>query len=103
MEGLECGKHLFDTDLKSLGAIGAETQQRGHVYKIASLFSDTYNSLFFCDGECAKTFYQKHIPSNPEVTAKIEAIKKDIPKMAKEVSDKIAKLVEVLTKNCPKL
>ena len=94
----ECGKLLFITKQNSLGAIGAEAQHKGFVYKNACLFSDKYSSLYFCSDECGKNFYKKNIPKNPEVTKKLNELKKEIPEMAKEVSNKMAKLVETLKK-----
>lgn len=95
----ECGKFLFTSRHESLGAVGAEAQQKGFVYKNACLFSDKYSSLYFCSDECGKNFYKKNITSDPEVSKVLEGVRKDIPQMAKEVSNKMAKLVETLKKS----
>ena len=95
----ECGKFLFETDRENNGAIGAEAQERGFVYKNACLFSKDYGSLYFCNNDCGKSFYQKNIPSNPEVTKAIEGLKRDIPQMAKQVSKKMAGLTDKLRAN----
>lgn len=92
----ECGKVLFTTERESNGAAGAEAQNLGFIYKNACLFSDKYSSLFFCNHEHGKAFYQKNIPSNPQITKALNEIKKDIPQMAKEVSQKMADLCEKL-------
>lgn len=94
----ECGKFLFITKQNSLGAIGAEAQHKGFVYKNACLFSDKYSSLYFCNEECKKKFYNKNIPKNPEVTKALNELKKEVPEMAKEMSKEMAKLVEILNK-----
>lgn len=95
----ECGKFLFKTDRDNNGAIGADAQQKGFVYKNACLFSDKYSSLYFCNHDCGKAFYQKNIPSNPEITKAIDGLKRDIPKMAKEVSKKMADSTDKLRAN----
>jgi hypothetical protein len=92
----ECGEFLFETEHENGGAIGAEAQAKGFVYKNACLFSDEYSSLYFCNHDCAKGFYQKHIPKNPEVTEKLNKLKADIPKMAREISNKMAVLSKKL-------
>lgn len=94
----ECGKFLFTSETESPGSIGAEAQHKGFVYRNACLFSDKYSSLYFCNEECGKKFYTRNIPKNPEVTEALNELKKEIPEMAKEVSKKMAKLVETLNK-----
>jgi len=94
----ECGKFLFETKQINLGGVGFEAQQKGFVYKNAVLFSDKYRSLFFCNHECRKAFYDKNIPKNEKVSAALEDLKKDIPEMAKDVSKKMANLVNALNK-----
>lgn len=88
----ECEKFLFETDKQSDGAAGAEAQSKGFVFKMPFLFTDKYGCLFFCDHDCAKLFYDKNIPKNKEVSDKIEKLKSDIPNMAKECCDGLAKI-----------
>lgn len=88
----ECEKYLFMSRTCSLGASGAEAQQLGFVYKNACLFSDTYSSLFFCSHTCAKAFYARNIPGDPKMTAAIEEMKADIPKMTKEICEGLARI-----------
>lgn len=92
----ECGRELFTTDLDNDGAIGAECQQKGFVYKNACLYTNKYSSLYFCNHVCGKSFYQKHIPSIPEVDRMIQEAKRDVPRMSKEVSWRMALLTEKL-------
>lgn len=92
----ECGKFLFKTERENAGAIGAEAQAKGFVYKNACLFSDKYSSLYFCNHECAKTFYGKNIPSNPAVTQALNEMREEIPQMAKEVSEGLARFASKL-------
>lgn len=92
----ECGKFLFKTERENAGAIGAEAQAKGFVYKNACLFSDKYSSLYFCDHGCGKAFYQKNIPRDQQVTKALDEIKKDIPRMANDVADKMARLTSTI-------
>ena len=46
----ECGKHLFDSE-KEGGAAGAETQQKGFVFKMPILFG-IEGCHFFCSKDC---------------------------------------------------
>lgn len=96
----ECGRVLFTTERKNNGAAGAEAQSKGFVYRNACLYSNKYSSLFFCNHECGKAFYAKNIPRDPQVTKALNEVKKDIPRIAKEVSDKMAKLSEKLKIIC---
>lgn len=94
----ECNKFLFEIeDGTNLGYIGAVCQHKGFVYKNAVLFSDKYSSLFFCAKDCAKSFYDKHIPKNEEMTKKINEFKADIPKMTKECCEGMAKIQSMFT------
>jgi hypothetical protein len=88
----ECGKFLFETDKESNGAAGAQAQDKGFTYKNACLFSDKYSSLFFCDNVCSKSFYNKNIPKNAEMSKKIEGLKKDIPRMADETCKRMDRI-----------
>lgn len=99
----ECGKYLFSTDRVNLGGVGCEAQQKGFVYKNACLYSDKYNSLFFCNHECGKLFYDKNIPKNEKVTAALEDCKKRIPEMSKDVAQKMDRLVKAFKKINPHL
>ena len=72
----ECNKFLFEIeDGTNPGSIGAVCQDKGFVYKNAFLYSDKYSSLFFCNHECGKSFYNKHIPKNQEVTQQLNELK----------------------------
>lgn len=89
----ECNKFLFEIeDGTNPGSIGAVCQDKGFVYKNAFLYSDKYSSLFFCNHECGKSFYNKHIPKNQEVTQKLNELKDDIPRMSKECCEGLAKI-----------
>jgi len=88
----ECRKELFTTERTNNGGIGAEAQSKGFVYKLAVLWTDKYDSLFFCTKECQREFYRKNIPTNPEVSKVLEELRNDIPKMAKECSEGLARL-----------
>ena len=81
----ECGKFLFETEKESNGAAGAEAQEKGFVFKMPILFSDEYSTLFFCNDNCGKLFYQKHIPKNQEASKKLSQLKSEIPDRAKEI------------------
>lgn len=94
----ECDTFLFETNKENNGAIGAEAQERGFVYKNACLYSDKYSSLFFCNDLCGHSFYKNNIPSNPEMGKIVKGLKDDIPKMAKEVGDKMSQLMERINK-----
>lgn len=94
----ECDTFLFETNKENNGAIGAEAQERGFVYKNACLYSDKYSSLFFCNDLCGHSFYRKNIPRNQEMDKIIEDTRKDIPKMAKEVGEKMSQLIERINK-----
>lgn len=89
----ECKSFLFETeDGKNPGAIGAEAQDKGFVYKNASLFSDVYSSLYFCNHGCGKAFYKENIPRNPELSKSIEDLKREIPGISKSIANRMAKL-----------
>ena len=92
----ECGKFLFNTSkhMDNKGAIGAEAQDKGFTYKNACLFSNEYSSLYFCNDECAKSFYKKNIPSDKEVTSMLNKMKGEIPEMARDIAGKMEKLVK---------
>lgn len=92
----ECGKVLFKTERERGGALGVEAQDKGFVYKNAFLFSDKYTSLYFCNHDCGKEFYSKHIQRDSKVSAVLEELKKDIPEMAKDVCNKMAILTDKL-------
>lgn len=95
----ECEKHLFEIeDGTNLGSVGAVCQRKGFIYKNAVLFSDKYSSLFFCTKECSKSFYDKHIPKNIEVTEKLNELKSDIPRMTKECCEGLAKIQAMFNK-----
>lgn len=95
----ECNKYLFSIENgKSLGYAGAIAQEKGFVYKNACLYSDKYNSLFFCSHKCGKEFYSRNIPKDAEVTKKLNDLKSDIPKMAKECAEGLAKIQSVFNK-----
>lgn len=96
----ECAKHLCDVPKDtSLGAAGAIIQGKGFVYKNAALFSTEYSSLYFCSKECTKSFYNKHIPKNKQVSDVLAEMKSEIPEMAKDVSGKMATLMDALKIN----
>lgn len=99
----ECSKFLFDIeDGTNLGSVGAVCQQKGFVYKNTVLYSTKYSSLFFCTKECAKSFYDKHIPKNPEVTQKLNELKADVPRMAKECCEGLANIQAMFNKKYKK-
>lgn len=95
----ECGSFLFETENESDGAAGAEAQSKGFVFKMPFLFTDKFTSLFFCDHNCGKAFYSKNIPKNDDASKIIESLKADIPKMSKEICDRMQKIKEVIQKN----
>jgi len=94
----ECGKELFITEKENLGAIGVECQSKGFTYKNACLFSDKYTSLFFCNKECAKSFYGKHIPKNKEVEEMLKDLKSNIPELTETLIKRINKLNKILNR-----
>lgn len=96
----ECTKHLCEVPKDtSLGAAGAIVEDKGFVYKNAALFSTEYSSLYFCSKECAKSFYEKHIPKNKKISDALAEIKSEIPEMARDVSNKMATLMDALKLN----
>lgn len=94
----ECGKFLFETDKQSDGAAGAQAQSKGFIFKMPILFTEKYSALFFCDHTCGKTFYDKNIPKNEEVSKLIEDMKKEIPRMVKETCDGLQKISDIINK-----
>lgn len=94
----ECGKFLFSTEKKSIGAAGAEAQERGFVFKMPFLFTDKYDSLFFCNHDCGGKFYKANIPKNPEATKKLKEFQRNIPKFSEETASKISKFHKLLVK-----
>ncbi len=91
----ECKKFLFEVQGNlNPGAVGAEAQHKGFLYKNASLFSKEYSSLYFCNHECGRAFYKKNIPPDPEITKVIEDLKKNIPESAKAVAIKMNAIIE---------
>jgi len=94
----ECGKFLFNTEKKSIGAAGAEAQERGFVFKMPFLFTDKYDALFFCDHKCGSKFYKLNIPKNKDAEAKLKELKKNIPKFSKETASKLSEFQKMLGK-----
>lgn len=94
----QCGKFLFSTEEKTKGAAGAEAQKRGFVFKMPFLFTDKYDTLFFCNHDCGGKFYKANIPKNPEATKELKELKKDIPKFSKEIADELSKFQKLLVK-----
>lgn len=95
----ECDRFLFSTSAPNWGAIGCEAQDEGFIYKIPILFTDKYDHLFFCSKDCQKAFYDKNIPKNEKVSEILSEMKAEIPDMAKQVSNKMAKVVDMIKKN----
>jgi hypothetical protein len=89
----ECGKFLFETETDSTGVAGAQAQDKGFIYKNACLFSDKYTSLFFCNKECCKSFYNREIPKDEESSKILEEMKDKIPEYAAEASKQIETLL----------
>jgi len=81
----ECGKFLFETERQSDGAAGAEAQNKGFIFKMPFLYTNTSECLFFCCCTCFKSYYDKHVPKNPEVNRIIKEMRDNIPSMTKEV------------------
>lgn len=101
----ECGATLIETESESRVKIGIEIQQAGFIYKNACLFSDKYTSLYFCNDKCSKDFYAVNIPKtdkNIRTQKALEELKKDIPKLAKECSDRIGKFADLLNRKITK-
>jgi hypothetical protein len=94
----ECGKFLFETNDTSNGVIGCRAEEKGFVYKNACLFSKEYSSLYFCNTGCAKEFYRKNIPTDEKMNHVLKEMRDDIPRMAKDVCDKMAKISELIKK-----
>lgn len=94
----QCGKFLFSTEKKSIGASGAEAQERGFIFKMPFLFTDKYDALFFCDRKCGSKFYKLNIPKNPEATKKLKELQRNIPKLVKETADELSKFQKLLVK-----
>lgn len=92
----ECNRFLFSTSTEAWGAIGCEAQNKGFIFKIPILFTDKYERLFFCCKECQKSFYDKNIPKNEEISKTLSDMKSQIPEMAKQVSSKMAELVDLV-------
>lgn len=95
----QCNKFLFSTLLTHKGSIGVEAQNHGFVYKNASLFSQKYSSLYFCNKECCKIFYNKNIPKNDNVSNAIKKLKDEIPEMAKECCKGLDRIQSLMKKN----
>jgi hypothetical protein len=95
----ECGKFLFETETDSTGAAGAQAQDKGFIYKNAFLFSDKYTSLFFCKKECCKSFYNREIPKDEEVSKALKEMRDEIPEYAAELSKQIETLLTRLKSN----
>lgn len=94
----ECGKFLFDTEKKSDGAAGSEAQNKGFVFKMPFLFTQEYGCLFFCSSVCSKSFYDKNIPKDPEMSKKIAELKADIPRMAEETCNRLQKFSDAVNR-----
>lgn len=94
----QCGKFLFSTEKKSIGASGAEAQERGFIFKMPFLFTDKYDALFFCDHKCGSKFYKLNIPKNPEATKKLKELQRNIPKFTKETASKLSEFQKMLGK-----
>lgn len=94
----QCGKFLFSTEKKSIGAAGAEAQERGFVFKMPFLFTDKYDALFFCDHKCGSKFYKLNIPKNAEAENKLKKLQENIPKFSKETADELSKFQKLLVK-----
>ena len=95
----ECGKFLINTSFDTASRIGIEIQQKGFVYKNACLFSEKYNSLYFCNADCAKKFYAVNIPKtekNIAIQEALQEVRKEIPKMAKECSEGLAEFMKLI-------
>jgi len=95
----ECGKFLFETDKQSDGAAGAVAQSKKFVFKMPILFTDKYSALFFCDNTCSKSFFDKNIPKNEEMSKLIEDMKKQIPSMVKETCNGLQRISDIINKN----
>lgn len=91
----ECNSLLFSTSTQQWGAIGCEAQNKGFIYKIPILFTSKYERLFFCSKDCQKLFYDKNIPKNENISELLSKMKSEIPEKAKEISCKMAELVEI--------
>lgn len=94
----ECGKFLFSTEKKSIGAAGAEAQERGFIFKMPFLFTDKYAALFFCNHDCGGKFYKANIPKNPEATKKLKEFQRNIQKFTKETASKLSEFQKLLVK-----
>jgi hypothetical protein len=93
----QCKKFLFEwEETKSMGTAGAEAQRLGFVFKMPFLFTDKYTTLFFCSKECSRKFYKDNIPVSPEATKELLAFKKDIPKLSKDVANKLDMLSKII-------
>ena len=98
----ECKKKLFSTNETRMGAVGFEAQKKGFIYKIPALFTDKYERLFFCSNSCYKSFYDKNIPKNENISTALKEIKADIPKMAKECAKRLAEIQSMFNKKINK-
>lgn len=57
----ECGKFLFESEKDNWGAVGAEAQLKGYIYKVPILYrSIKAERLFFCDKACNNAYFVKH-------------------------------------------
>lgn len=92
----ECEKVLFSTEETKAGTIGAIAQNKGFIYKNPFLFTKVNTPLIFCSEQCRISYYDKNVPKNPEMSAKIAEIKRDIPRMAEETSKSISKFIKVM-------
>lgn len=89
----ECGKELFETE-KSDGAAGYQAQKLGFVFKMPFLFNcdKDYTCLFFCNHECGKLFYVKHIQATDEQKEQLQNLKLKIPIMTKDIASGLAEI-----------
>lgn len=94
----ECNRYLFDTNRESDGAIGSEAKREGFIFKMPFLYTGKSGCLFFCSKECNNSYYGKHIPENPEVTAKLKKLREEIPERSKEIAEGIGRIMEAFKK-----
>lgn len=95
----ECDQFLFaspETDSEVVNMIKAT--KLGHVAKNPILFTGRSEHLIFCNKDCQKSYFDKHIPQNPEMNKILDEIKKEIPEASKKIAESVYNFKELLLK-----
>ena len=91
-----CNEWLMVVDASK--NIGAQVHQRGFIYKNAVLFTNKDTPLHFCTVGCQKEYYDKYIPKDDAISKQLEEVRKEIPRMASEVAERMKIIQQRLLK-----